>query len=69
MHAIEGEGGGDEASSRLDECKITIKRGLAYDPTNESLLKLRGELRLVREYGCCGPQARMMKVGRLDWME
>jgi hypothetical protein len=68
MHAIEG-GGGDGASSRLDEWEKTIERGLAYDPTNESMLKLRGELRLVREYGSRGPQTRMMKVGKLDWME
>jgi hypothetical protein len=58
-----------EEASRLAECERIIERGLILDPTNDSLLKLQGELRLVNEYGLHGAQTRMIKVGRLDWME
>ncbi|KAL3826605.1 hypothetical protein ACHAXA_010530 [Cyclostephanos tholiformis] len=54
---------------QLAECKQIIERGLLLDPNNESLLTLQGELRLVNEYGLHGAQTRMIKIGRLDWMD
>ena len=54
---------------KLAECQLIIERGLSHDPTNDSLLKLQGELRLVNEYGSNGAQTKMIRIGRFDFME
>jgi hypothetical protein len=54
----------DNTSSEvLTECREVIRKGLAVDPTNESLLKLQSELNLVTKYGKNNVQTRMMNVG------
>lgn len=58
----------DKTSSEvLTECREVIRKGLAVDRTNESLLKLQSELNLVTKYGKNNVQTRMMNVGSFGW--
>ena len=52
----------------LIECQKVIDEGLAVDPKNEALQKLKNELKLVNEYGRNGAHTKMMNIGSFGWM-
>mmetsp|Transcript_23973 Transcript_23973/g.57872 ORF Transcript_23973/g.57872 Transcript_23973/m.57872 type:complete len:232 (-) Transcript_23973:41-736(-) len=59
----------NNVSMSLVECQDLIKRGLAIDPKNDSLIKLQNEVDVVNRYGSHGAHAKMMSIGSFGWMQ
>ena len=51
----------------LEECQKVIHRGLSFDPSNKTLLKLKTELKLVECYGLRSNHVQMLSIGSFGW--